>query len=147
MFLKNKIEFNVAIRTININTKTNKGEIGVGAGIVWDSDPIKEYEETILKSKFLTEPIEYFELFETMLFENGKIIFLEEHLCRLKSAAEFFLFKYSEKQIRKKLEIALKKIKTDKKIIKLALDKWGRTKIKKSEFKSSNKTGKNYLIR
>ena len=139
LFLKNKIEFNVAIRTININTKTNNGEIGVGAGIVWESDPIKEYEETILKSKFLTEPVEYFELFETMLFENGKIVFLEEHLSRLKSAAEFFLFKYSSKQIRKKLEIALKKIKTDKKIIKLALDKWGRAKIKSSDFNSPPK--------
>lgn len=43
--------FNVPIRTLLING--NKGEMGVGGGIVWDSTPKGELEECLLKSKFL----------------------------------------------------------------------------------------------
>ncbi len=42
----------------------------LGSGIVWDSDPKNEYEEVLLKSRFLTEPLGYFEIFETMKYEN-----------------------------------------------------------------------------
>ena len=50
---KNKITFNVPIRTLTIDKKTNKGEIGLGSGIVWDSIAEEEYEETKLKGNFL----------------------------------------------------------------------------------------------
>jgi para-aminobenzoate synthetase/4-amino-4-deoxychorismate lyase len=43
--------FNVPIRTLLI--KDGKGEMGVGGGIVWDSTPQGEYDECILKAKFL----------------------------------------------------------------------------------------------
>ncbi len=43
--------FNIAIRTLEL--KQNTGAMGVGSGIVWDSDPDAEYEECILKGKFL----------------------------------------------------------------------------------------------
>jgi len=43
--------FNVPIRTLLI--KDGKGEMGVGGGIVWDSTPQGEFDECILKSKFL----------------------------------------------------------------------------------------------
>jgi len=43
--------FNVAIRTILLSR--SYGEMGVGSGIVFDSDPEKEYEECLLKSRFL----------------------------------------------------------------------------------------------
>ncbi len=49
----NKITFNVPIRTLSINKKTGKGEMGLGSGIVWDSIADEEYEETKLKGKFL----------------------------------------------------------------------------------------------
>ena len=44
------------IRTISINKNNGEGVMGLGSGIVWDSDPKSEYEEVLLKSKFLTEP-------------------------------------------------------------------------------------------
>ncbi len=104
LFTKNKKVFNVPIRTITLDKKSVKGEIGLGSGIVWDSDPEEEYNEVILKSEFLTKEAEYFELFETMKLENGRIVFLEEHLERLKNSCEFFLFNFPEKRIRKKLD-------------------------------------------
>ena len=71
-----EIKMNVAIRTMTIDKNTGDGVIGLGSGIVWDSEPNNEYEEVLLKSKFLTDPLDYFEIFETMKFENGKIILL-----------------------------------------------------------------------
>jgi len=43
--------FNVPIRTLLIENE--RGEMGVGGGIVWDSTPEGEYEECQIKSKFL----------------------------------------------------------------------------------------------
>lgn len=43
----------VAIRIMTIQSQ--KSSIFVGGGIVWDSDPDKEYEESLLKSKALTD--------------------------------------------------------------------------------------------
>ena len=43
--------FNIAIRTLTLSE--GKGRMGTGSGIVWDSDPAAEYEECILKGKFL----------------------------------------------------------------------------------------------
>ena len=47
--------FNVAIRTITI--KEGQGEIGIGAGITIGSSGIEEFEETVLKARFLTQDI------------------------------------------------------------------------------------------
>lgn len=46
--------FNIAIRTIHL--QNGKGRMGAGSGIVWDSDPEDEYEECLLKGKFLWDP-------------------------------------------------------------------------------------------
>lgn len=43
--------FSVPIRTLLI--KGEKGEMGVGGGIIWDSTPRGEWEEGMLKSRFL----------------------------------------------------------------------------------------------
>jgi para-aminobenzoate synthetase/4-amino-4-deoxychorismate lyase len=45
--------FNVPIRTLLL--RGNCGEMGIGGGIVWDSTPGGEWEESRLKSKFLME--------------------------------------------------------------------------------------------
>ncbi|HNX91524.1 MAG TPA: chorismate-binding protein [Candidatus Omnitrophota bacterium] len=47
--------FNIPIRTILL--QNGKGELGIGGGIVWDSTPLGEWEEGMLKSKFLTDMI------------------------------------------------------------------------------------------
>ena len=48
MINKPESVFNVAIRTIKIDKETGIGEMGLGSGIVWDSEPEKEYNETLL---------------------------------------------------------------------------------------------------
>ncbi|MFH0797763.1 MAG: aminodeoxychorismate synthase component I [Candidatus Omnitrophota bacterium] len=46
--------FNIAIRTVLITD--HHGEMGVGSGIVFDSEPRREYAECKLKASFLTNP-------------------------------------------------------------------------------------------
>ncbi|MBK9099702.1 MAG: aminodeoxychorismate synthase component I [bacterium] len=134
LFTPKEIELNVAIRTISINKKSGNGIIGLGSGIVWDSNPKSEYEEVQLKSKFLTEPLDYFEIFETMKSENGSIRFLDDHIKRMKLAADYFLFKFSEKKVRKYVEQLVVQIETDQqKKIKLLLNKLGKFRAEVSD--------------
>lgn len=129
-----KIKMNVAIRTISINKDNGNGVLGLGSGIVWDSNPQDEYEEVLLKSKFLIAPLEYFEIFETMRFENGEVKFIDEHLARMKSASDYFLFRFSEKKIRTQIFNSIRVIgKTKPKRIKLNLSKWGISKVEISD--------------
>lgn len=129
---KNKSIFNVSIRTIEID-EDGQGSIGLGSGIVWDSDPEKEYEETLLKSRFLTNSLNEFMLFETMKYENGEICHLNEHLERLRRSAEYFLFFYNERIIKSKLTSIIDKLNV-KKRIKLILNKWGKINIIVSDY-------------
>ena len=46
--------FNVAIRTLELDGA--RGTMGVGSGVVIDSDPAEEYRECLLKAEFLTGP-------------------------------------------------------------------------------------------
>ena len=48
-FFQDKMVLNVAIRTIELSN--GQGVLGVGGGIVADSDPELEYEESIIKAK------------------------------------------------------------------------------------------------
>lgn len=143
---KNKFKFNVPIRTIILN-KNGKGEIGIGSGVVWDSKANEEYEETLLKSKFLTNPQKYFELFESILFENGELFLFEEHLQRLKSSSEFFLFNFSYSKVKNEiLEFCKKLDKTKKHKIKYILNKWGITKISSTEIKIEKNIKREVII-
>lgn len=121
-----KITFNVPIRTLVIDDKSRKGEIGLGSGIVWDSNADEEFEETKLKGKFLTEPVEPFKIIETMLVENGEIFLLEHHLQRMQKTAEFFLFIFDRTKIDRQLKKIVKNSANQKYRLKLTLDKWGR---------------------
>lgn len=85
--------FNVAIRTVVIDKQTGVATCGVGGGVTIDSTAAGEYEECLVKSRFLeSKPVE-FELFETMLVEDGEVFLLERHLERLRKSAAYFGFK------------------------------------------------------
>lgn len=91
--------FNVPIRTVVL--EDGNGEMGVGSGIVFDSDPDAEWEESLLKSEFLTRPSPLFQLIETFLWIPGSGYWLfKEHLERLRSSAEYFFFQYDEEKIK-----------------------------------------------
>ena len=68
----------------------HKAEMGIGSGIVYDSDASAEYDECLLKAQFLTHDVPSFALIETMLLEHGKIEYLETHLERLGDSARYF---------------------------------------------------------
>ena len=123
---KNKITFNVPIRTITIDKKSNNGEIGLGSGIVWDSIAEEEYEETKLKGNFLSEPVKRFEIFETMKIEDGKMFLPDEHIDRMKQTAEYFLFSFDRKKIKSYLNKIINKTDSESYRLKLSLDKYGK---------------------
>lgn len=83
--------FNVPIRTIVLDGEG--GEMGIGSGIVHDSSPSQEWQECLLKGRFLTEPQQRFQLIETILWHPRHGLFLiDEHLKRLRASAAYFLF-------------------------------------------------------
>ena len=79
--------FNVAIRTLTI--AGGKGELGIGGGVVQDSDMGGEYAECLLKARFFEAPRKPLELIETLRWENG-FVRLESHLARMESSAQVF---------------------------------------------------------
>ena len=92
-FSKQQTVFNVAIRTVELDGEC--GAMGVGSGIVIDSDPVGEFRECLLKAEFLTSASdripERFELLESLLWRLG-YPFIELHLDRLEDSAYYFGF-------------------------------------------------------
>jgi para-aminobenzoate synthetase/4-amino-4-deoxychorismate lyase len=82
-------EFNVAIRTLEF--KGDRGQMGVGGGIVIDSKSAEEYAECLLKARFLTQTTPEFQLIETLLW-CGSYPLLALHLDRLTNSAAYFDF-------------------------------------------------------
>ena len=104
--------FNVAIRTVVVDGQSNQATFGVGGGVTIDSTAEREYEECLVKSRFLhTSPVE-FQLIESMLLEDGEYFLLARHLERLRSSAKYFGFRFSEEAIKSALpQIAVGKFK------------------------------------
>jgi para-aminobenzoate synthetase/4-amino-4-deoxychorismate lyase len=88
-FSRERTVFNVAIRTLDMDGR--RGVMGVGSGIVIDSDAAGEFRECQLKAEFLTRPTESFSLIETLLWRDGYPL-LELHLDRLQDSADYFGF-------------------------------------------------------
>ncbi len=96
-FSRERTVFNVAIRTLEL--KNDCGTMGVGSGIVIDSNAAQEYDECTLKAEFLTGSAcrnslggilsDRFLLIETMLWDHGFPL-LELHLDRLTDSADYF---------------------------------------------------------
>ncbi|MBI1748376.1 MAG: aminodeoxychorismate synthase component I [Acidobacteria bacterium] len=96
--------FNVAIRTILLNTQTGDATFGVGGGITVDSTAEDEYEECVLKAAFLDHRRPEFRLLETILLEDGAYFLLDRHLARIRSSAKYFGFAWDEAPVRQALE-------------------------------------------
>ena len=116
--------FNVPIRTVRL--QNGKGEMGIGSGIVQDSDPEQEWLECLLKAHFLTKSQPVFSLFETLLLEeNTGYWLLEYHLQRLRQSAEYFLFSYDEKSVLRELERVKRETKDACSRVRLSVEKDG----------------------
>lgn len=96
--------FSVPIRTMTID-KGGTGRFPVGSGIVADSDAAAEYDECLLKARFLTTPAPPdFRLIETMRFEPGRGILRRAlHLARMRSSADYFDFAFERAAVDRRL--------------------------------------------
>ena len=88
-----RMQFNVAIRTAWIDRRNHTAEYGVGGGIVWDSRPDPELEESRTKARILGRAPASFSLLETILWtpEDGYAL-LDRHRKRLAESGEYFSF-------------------------------------------------------
>jgi para-aminobenzoate synthetase / 4-amino-4-deoxychorismate lyase len=90
-----RANFNVAIRTVVLDTQTRTAEYGVGGGITHDSSASGEYEEIVAKARVLTDARPAFELFESLGHEPAEgFRHLDEHLERLAASARYFGFRF-----------------------------------------------------
>ncbi len=120
--------FNVPIRTVVLNGL--KGEMGIGSGIVHDSNPQQEWQECLLKGRFLIEPQREFKLIETMLWTPQQGYFLlDRHLKRLQNSATYFLFQCNIDKISSNLNKLADRFDDNPRKIRLVLAKDGQFNI------------------
>jgi para-aminobenzoate synthetase / 4-amino-4-deoxychorismate lyase len=99
--------FNVAIRTFTLCEATKKVSLGLGSGIVADSDEAAEWAECLAKGDFAKVDGFGFDLIETMRFEPAHgILRLELHLERMKVSARDFGFEFDRHAVRNQLHAA-----------------------------------------
>lgn len=106
--------FSVAIRTLLLDREAGEVELGVGAGITWDSDPAAELRECLDKAAFV-EGIRRggrgehgtdldFELLASLRHEAGAgYLLLDAHLDRLAASARYFDFPFETGDARARL--------------------------------------------
>ena len=124
-----RARFNVAIRTLTLDSTSKHGVYHVGSGITWDSNPRDEYAECLDKSRVLVSSGPSFELFETMLFDDGYSL-LEEHLDRIERSARYFGFTFSREEIREVLQReAIVQSVSDPKRVRLTCGRDGGTRV------------------
>jgi para-aminobenzoate synthetase/4-amino-4-deoxychorismate lyase len=129
--------FSVAIRTAVI--EDGEGTMGIGSGIVWDSDPGSEYEECDLKTQFLTpaatsaqtgEDADALRLIESLRFDGLRFPLLDRHVDRLARSADYFDYPFDEARFRRRLERAVDDTDMDTVCkVRATLDRWGRLSI------------------
>jgi para-aminobenzoate synthetase / 4-amino-4-deoxychorismate lyase len=93
---------NVAIRTLELAVG-KVGKLGVGGGIVADSQPVSEWQECLLKAKFLRDCDPGLLLIETLRCEDGLYPRLAGHLLRLRRSAAWFGFPLDELALSQRL--------------------------------------------
>ncbi len=86
----------VPIRTMSLNRASTDGytaTMGIGSGVVADSNAVGEYEECLLKARFLHDALVTEDdrpgLIETMRSVDGKIPLLKDHQSRLRAGVAY----------------------------------------------------------
>lgn len=96
--------FNVAIRTLHLRAGEEAATLGLGGGIVADSQLGDEWSECLAKGRFVADP-RRFDLIETMRFEPEQgIAELERHLARMKESARQLGFEFDRHAARNELQ-------------------------------------------
>jgi para-aminobenzoate synthetase/4-amino-4-deoxychorismate lyase len=130
---RGQADFNVAIRTLTLDKVsgdnnslygTYRGRLGIGSGIVIDSDPEEEWEESNLKSTFLTRNLPQLRIIETMLY-TGSFNRRSLHLNRMRKSADYFGFAFDTNRAIQALEHAVSQQFKGPLRIRLTLDEYG----------------------
>ncbi|MDQ0248556.1 para-aminobenzoate synthetase/4-amino-4-deoxychorismate lyase [Sphingomonas kyeonggiensis] len=99
--------FNVAIRTLTIEEGATRALLGLGSGVVADSNAAEEWDECLAKGAFVTSGETPFDLIETMRFDPlAGLPLLERHLARMKASARTFGFEFDRHEARNELQAA-----------------------------------------
>jgi len=104
--------FNVAIRTLvlpqsGLRDNPPCATLGLGSGIVADSEPAEEWRECLAKGEFVGAAGESFDLIETMFFDPvDGVQRLEGHLARMKASAAALGFVFDRHGARNSLQSA-----------------------------------------
>ncbi len=98
--------FNVAIRTLTLRAGAGTARLGLGSGIVADSEADAEWRECLVKGRFV-ETQRRFDLIETMRFDpHDGVIGLDRHLARMRASAEALDFRFDRHEARNELQAA-----------------------------------------
>ena len=139
--------FNVAIRTVVVDSSKNTAEYGVGGGIVWDSDDVSELNECLSKADVLKNEVVQFELIETLLWSQKKMnremtgtgyYLKKRHLERLKDSAAYFGFKIDVCEIEDRLDREADNFSSEDRRVRLLLNRKGEVSIQSSFLKDSD---------
>lgn len=123
-------QFNVAIRTLLLDKQRGTAEYGVGGGIVWDSEPGDEWDETRTKARIIREPPKPFDLLETMRWTPHEGWFLlEQHLARLARSAEYFDYPLDQARLIETLNRAVEGFDGNAQMVRLRLARDGQLTI------------------
>ena len=99
--------FSVAIRTLVMAPDGTRATIGLGGGIVADSDAEAEWNETLAKAAFLTANAPRVDLVETMAFDPMRgLLRLDAHLARMRASADRLGFVFDRHATRNELQAA-----------------------------------------
>jgi len=97
--------FNVAIRTLVVDGE--RATLGLGSGVVADSDVDAEWAECLAKGGFVSAACPRFDLIETMAFDPlDGFTDLERHLGRMRRSADALGFAFDRHDCRNELQAA-----------------------------------------
>jgi para-aminobenzoate synthetase/4-amino-4-deoxychorismate lyase len=109
--------FNVAIRTLAIEPGKDRALLGLGSGVVADSNAREEWQECLAKGAFVTAGETSFDLIETMAFDPDQgIALLERHLARMKASALALGFRFDRHLVRNELQAATFRLRTPSRV-------------------------------
>ena len=120
--------FNVAIRTLHLRGCENRATMGLGSGIIADSESGDEWRECLAKGGFVASE-KTFDLFETMRFDPAVgIQLLDRHIARIGESARMFGFPFDRHAARNELQAATFRI-AESRRVRLMLSPSGRIAI------------------
>ena len=99
--------FNVAIRTLHFSPQSQRLILGLGSGVVADSQRENEWRECLDKGAFAMTASQQVDLIETMaLYPDSGIIRLEAHLARMKESARQLAYEFDRHAARNAIQAA-----------------------------------------